>query len=159
VAAPVGRSAVVVVPEQGSNGRVLLYEGAREVSPLPIGAEVLAWSSDAGKVYFYCGSTLEADAWNILGVLKLGSLAISKAKLPVPTEDINICSANGHVFAGIVSLDRNGHAEPYAAAELDSELRLNWTKERDTAGKFFGELPFGCKSWIVSSWPRTMDDS
>jgi hypothetical protein len=157
-AAPAGRQAVIVVPEQASNGKVLLYEATRPISPLPIEAEYLAWSSDASKVYFFGGSTLEADAWKILGSLKLASLAIAKAKLPVPTEDINICPANGHIFAGIVPFDRKGHALPYAAAELDSELHFIARRKEIPPGRFSascrfvaspGSFPHGPAPWEV----------
>lgn len=135
IAAPKGSGAIVVIPREKGNGNPFLYIGKKEISALPIGTEYMIWSADARKIYFEGGSTLDADAWNILGMLRLSDFAVSRAELQVPTEDVSICATNGHLFAGIVSFDRLGNAEPYSAAEYDSELRFIGRNRRIPPGR------------------------
>ena len=122
IAAPAGARAIAVIPQKGGIARGFFYQGQREVSQIPIATEYLSWSADGRSVYFYGRTTIEADAWNILGVFRPDTDAISRTRLAVPTEEVNVCAANRHVFAGIVSYDLHGNAKPYAAAECDADL-------------------------------------
>jgi len=140
VAAPVGAKAAIVVPgvitsKKGSAGKVLLYVGSREISAPPIGPEYITWSADASRIYFHAGSTIQADAWNILGVARLDTLVVSRTKLSVATEDVNICRQSGHLFAGVVPFD-NGRALPYPAAEYDPDLHYVGRNARIPPGSF-----------------------
>jgi hypothetical protein len=99
-AAPVGTQMVLVLPQERGNGQPVLYDGIRKVTDLPIDPYLLVWSADASKIYFYGGTTIEADAWNILGVMRLNGLVVSREKLMEATESVHICAANGHLFTG-----------------------------------------------------------
>lgn len=68
-------------------------------SELPIDASFVAWSADATRLYFYGGTTIQADGWNILGIYDLRTGVKTKKRLAEPTENIGICRSNGHVFS------------------------------------------------------------
>jgi hypothetical protein len=76
-----------------------LYRRDRKISELPVDASFLAWSADAIRLYFYGGTTIQADAWNILGIYDLRTGTKMKRRLVEPTENIGVCQANGHVFS------------------------------------------------------------
>lgn len=90
--------------------RALLVNGHRVVKELPV-LSPIDWSPDGTKIYFEAGSTVEADAWDILGILRLKDLSIAKVKLLSPTEGFGICAATGEIFTGAPIL---GEAAPTA---------------------------------------------
>lgn len=98
IPAPTTARALVVMPEVRSWGRVVLYDGPRKVKELAVDAYVLLWGTDANRIYFYGGTTVEADAWNILAVYDLDTGKVKRAKLREPTEIVGICPSTGSVF-------------------------------------------------------------
>lgn len=62
-AAPMGKQVVLTLPQKRGHGQPVLFDCARRVAELPIDPSFLVWSSDASKIYFYGGSTIQADAW------------------------------------------------------------------------------------------------
>lgn len=96
--APSGALSLVVEPQERSS-RVLLYRGKQEVKSLSVDDTFLLWSADARKFYFYGGTTLQADAWNVLGIYDLDSDASRRVKLKEPTEILGICPATGNVYS------------------------------------------------------------
>jgi hypothetical protein len=122
-AAPVGTEMILVLPQEKGNGLPVLYDGPRKVAELQIDPHLLVWSADASKLYFYGGSTKEGDAWNILGVLRLNGLVVSREKLAEPTESVHICAVNGHLFTGDPIPNDKGQLAANAV-EYDPDLRL-----------------------------------
>ena len=98
-AAPSGSQSLIVVPEQQSWGRVVLYERRKQMKELPVDAAFLLWSADSHRLYFYGGSTVQADAWNILGIYDLKTSKVTRIKLNEPTEILNVCPENGNVYS------------------------------------------------------------
>lgn len=66
-AASSGSRAVIVRTPGSGPRRALLYDKQLLVKELPIDPSFVLWSADSQKLYFYGGSTMQADAWNILG--------------------------------------------------------------------------------------------
>jgi hypothetical protein len=122
VAAPLGTKMVLVLPKERSSGLAVLYDGARRMAELPIDPSFLVWSADASKIYFYGGSTIQSDAWNILGVLRLNGLAVSREKLVEPTESVQVCSDSGHIFTGYIIPNKQGELEANTV-EYDSDVK------------------------------------
>jgi hypothetical protein len=123
VAAPLGTKMILVLPKERGSGLAVLYDGPRRMVELPIDPSFLVWSADASKIYFYGGSTIQSDAWNILGVLRLNGLAVSREKLVEPTENVYVCSDSGHIFTGDPIPNRQGELEA-SSAEYDSDVRF-----------------------------------
>jgi hypothetical protein len=123
IAAPLGPQMILVLPHERGSSLAVLYDGPRRLAELPIDPSFLAWSADASKVYFYGGSTIQSDAWNILGVLRLNRLAVSREKLVEPTENVYVCSDSGHIFIGDPIPNRQGELEA-STAEYDSDVRF-----------------------------------
>jgi hypothetical protein len=98
VAAPHNSKALVLMPQQRSRAKVILYDGPRRERALPVDAESLLWSADGTKIYFYGGSTVQADGWNILATYDLQSGAVHRTMLVEPTELIRVCPATGYVY-------------------------------------------------------------
>jgi hypothetical protein len=123
VAAPLGTRMVLVLPEDKGPGRPVLYDGTRKVTELPIDpSRLLLWSPDARKIYFYGGSTIEAEAWDILGVLQLDGLVVIREKLLEATESFHICTGNGHIFTGDPIPNEKGDLEANTV-EYDPDLK------------------------------------
>jgi hypothetical protein len=99
VEAPKGSDALVVLQQQSAWGQVVLFHREKRLRELPVDAYFLLWSSNASLVYFYGGTNVEADDWNILGIYDLKSGAWSKRKLKEPTSVLRTCPANGHVYS------------------------------------------------------------
>ena len=135
VAAPVGAKAVLILPQDRGHGRPILFDGSQRVAELPIDPSFLIWSADASKIYFYGGSTIEADAWNILGVLRLDNLTISREKLLEPTESVHICAATGHLFTGDPIPNDKGQLEANAV-EYDSDVKSGRRITKFPSGNF-----------------------
>jgi hypothetical protein len=140
-AAPIGGKAIIVLPEEHSNGRAWLYDGSAAAGQLPldfsfINPYFVVWTADAERVMFYGGSTIDADAWNILGVVALRNLTVSKVKLFAPTEQVYVCPGTGHIFTGMPGIDRSGHLEIGRAVEYGADLRLISTANILPAGNF-----------------------
>ena len=114
---------ILVLPKERGSGLAILYDGPRRVAELPIDPSFLVWSADASKIYFYGGSTIQSDAWNILGVLRLNGLAVSREKLVEPTQNVYVCSDSGHLFTGDPIPNKQGELEA-TAAEYDSDVRF-----------------------------------
>jgi hypothetical protein len=123
IAAPLGTKMILVLPKERGSGLPVLYDGPRQMAELPIDPTFLAWSADASKIYFYGGSTVQSDAWNILGVLRLNGLAVSREKLVEPTENVYVCSDSGHIFTGDPIPNRQGELEANTV-EYDSNIRF-----------------------------------
>ncbi len=123
VAAPLGSKVVLVLPKESSSGLAVLYDGPRRVAELPIDPSFLVWSADASKIYFYGGSTIQSDAWNILGVLRLNGLAVSREKLVEPTKSVQVCSVSGHIFTGYTIPNKQGELEANTV-EYDSDVKF-----------------------------------
>lgn len=121
-AAPVGSRVVLVLPQERGHGRPILYEGVREVTELPIDPAFLAWSADGSKIYFYGGTTIEADAWNILGLLRIAGLVVSRENLLEPTESVHVCPANGHLYTGDPIPNHEGQLKANTV-EYDPDLK------------------------------------
>ncbi len=140
-AAPVGTKAVIVLPEDRGNGKAVLYDGTRAITTLAIDPSFLGWSADAKQIYFYGGSTIQSDAWDILGVVQVNGLAVSRKKLAAPTEPVYVCPRTGHVFTGVVSVDDAGRLKPNAAVEYDAALHLIGRNSKIPPGGIFRQLP------------------
>jgi hypothetical protein len=123
VAAPQGTKMILVLPKEAGSGLAVLYDGPHRMAELPIDPSFLVWSADASKIYFYGGSTIQSDAWNILGVLRLSGLAVSREKLVEPTENVYVCSDSGHLFTGDPIPNREGELAA-STAEYDSDVRF-----------------------------------
>jgi hypothetical protein len=150
IAAPLGTKMILVLPKERGSGLPVLYDGPRQMAELPIDPTFLAWSADASKIYFYGGSTVQSDAWNILGVLRLNGLAVSREKLVEPTENVYVCSDSGHIFTGDPIPNRQGELEANTV-EYDSNIRF---LKRIT--KFLpGHFSVGCRYVATEqSFPR-----
>jgi hypothetical protein len=122
-AAPVGTKMVLVLPQESGSGQPVLYEGTQRVAELSIDPSLLIWSADATKIYFYAGSTIQTDAWNILGVLRLNGLVVSHEKLLESTESVHICAADGHLFTGD-PIPNNKRKLEANSVEYDSDLKF-----------------------------------
>ena len=138
--APMGSKAIIVLPDEHSNGKALLYDGSDQNAGLPLDFSFLnpifvLWNSDGRRLYSYGGSTIQADAWNILAMTSIDSRTVSKRRLAIPTESAYVCSRTGHVFVGLPGLDRTGHLERTRAAEYDADLNLIG-RSRFSAGGF-----------------------
>ncbi len=90
---------MVVMPEEKGWGAVFLYDQQTKIKKLPIDAYWLEWSADAKKVYFYGGSTIQADAWDILGIYDLDTGQTHRRRLRSPTEIVRVCLKNGNVYS------------------------------------------------------------
>jgi hypothetical protein len=135
VPSPVGAQIVLVLPRERSNGRSVLYERTRQIAELPIDPYLLVWSADGSRIYFYGGTTIQADAWNILGVLRVSDLALSRVTLLEPTESVHVCNATGHVFTGDAFPSIHGKLEANTV-EYDSDLREARRIMKFPAGRF-----------------------
>jgi hypothetical protein len=122
-AAPVGTKMVLVLPQERGSGQPVLYDGTQKVAELFIDPSLLIWSADATKIYFYGGSTIQTDAWNILGVLRLNGLVVSREKLLEPTESVHICAPDGHLFTGD-PIPNNKRKLEANSVEYDSDLKF-----------------------------------
>jgi hypothetical protein len=98
-AAPTGSQSVLVVSQRSGAGKVLLYNRKQRVRELPINPSFLLWAGDAQRLYFYGGTTIQADGWNILGIYDLNKSTIRRAKLRDPTETLRVCPASGEVYS------------------------------------------------------------
>lgn len=99
IAAPSGSQSLIVMAQRSGSGRVMLYNRERRVKELPVDATFLLWGGDSQKVYFYGGTTIQADAWNILGIYDVNNGSITRAKLREPAEILRVCPANGEVYS------------------------------------------------------------
>jgi hypothetical protein len=99
LAAPSGSQVLVVMPQERSWGQAVLYERQKRMKELPVDAAFLLWSADSHWLYFYGGSTIQADAWNIIGIYELKTGKVTRIKLNEPTEVLNVCPANGNVYS------------------------------------------------------------
>jgi hypothetical protein len=91
--APSGSQALILTT------RAVLYDRQQRMKELPIDSSFLLWGADSDRVYFYGGSTVQSDAWNILGVYDLTSGAVTRVTLHEPTEILRVCQANGDVYS------------------------------------------------------------
>lgn len=122
---PKGHMALLVLPQERSWGEVFVYDAATRQRKLPIDAYTLAWGSDASRVYFYGGTTLQADVWNILATYSLETGKTVRRKLVVPTEIVGVCGRDGHVFTTTPAYPGSAGA----TIEYDSDLRfIRWVR-------------------------------
>lgn len=124
--AQVGDKVIVVVPRERSNGKAILFSGSvrSSIDLSFVDPGLIVWGADGQRLYFYGGSTLQADAWNILGLLRLNDVSASKTTLSEPTEDVYVCSRTGHVYTGLPGFDTTtGHLAEAHAVEYDANLR------------------------------------
>jgi hypothetical protein len=100
-AAPVGNKVAFFWPDESGKDEMVLYRGTRRIGKAPTDAWPVAWSVDAKRMLFFGGSTIEdGDTWNILGILDLKDLTVSKRTSLEPTEGVYVCPTTGHIFAG-----------------------------------------------------------
>jgi hypothetical protein len=99
LAAPLGSQALVVTLPGSGRWRVALYDKQVRVKELPLDASFLLWSSESRRIYFYGGSTIQADVWDILGTCDLSTGTITRTQLHEPTEILRVCPANGEVYS------------------------------------------------------------
>jgi len=97
--APSGSRALIVGTPRSGQWQASLYDKQQPIKELPIDASFVLWGADSHKIYFYGGSTVQADVWDILGIYDLNSGAISKIILHEPTEILRVCQANGNVYS------------------------------------------------------------
>jgi hypothetical protein len=131
--APRGARAVVTFPRERAHDRATLYDGATKRSDLPIDPSFLLWSPDASRLYFYGGSTVQADAWNIMGVLDLGTMKAEHRRLRRPSEGLYACPRDGHLFTGSPLVD--GKAD-IPTDEYDPALTFQAKSSRFPGGYF-----------------------
>jgi hypothetical protein len=98
--APTGDQVAIVWPDESQHDEVVLYQRTRRAGKLPIDSWPVAWSAEAKRLFFVGGSTVEGDAWNILGILTIQGLTVSRQTLSEPTENVYVCAATGHAFLG-----------------------------------------------------------
>jgi hypothetical protein len=134
-AAPVGNEMILVLPQEKGRGSPVLYEGFRKKKDLQIDASFLVWSADASKIYFYGGSTIQADAWSILGVLRLSDFTVSRNRLLEATESVHVCSTDGHIFTGNPIPNRQGELQA-SAVEYDADAKFLRRVPRFLPGNF-----------------------
>ena len=144
--APKGERAVVVVPEERSNGRPMLYEGSREIGRLPFDPTLVVWSADAQSIYFHAGSTIQADAWNVLGALRTDNHSTATKKLLAPTESLHVCSSTGHIFTGDALPDDHGGLRA-DTVEYDAAMNLVGRVKRFPAGRFSATCRYVATEW------------
>jgi hypothetical protein len=144
--APHGMGAVMTRVGEMHPKHALLLSGAKIVKQLPIDWPI-AWSGDGTNLYFDAGSTVQAEAWDILGILHLNDMSIEKVQLTSAAEGIDVCAATGEIYQGESELDREGN--------LSFEVRVY-----DANGKFLRK-PAGIPSGRFSANCRYMatDDS
>jgi hypothetical protein len=94
------------------------------------------WGADARRIFFHGGSTLEAEAWNILGILSVKDLAVSKRALLEPTESLYVCAATGHLFTGYATRGSNGELKGKFTVDYDSETNRPQRVDRFPPGDF-----------------------
>jgi hypothetical protein len=98
-AAPLGSQAVVVVSPRSGRRQAVLYDKETRVKELPIDASFALWGADGHRIYFYGGSSVPGEAWDILGIYVLESGAIARTKLHEATEIVRVCAGNGNLYA------------------------------------------------------------
>src|SRR6267154_1861441 len=98
-AAPLGSEALVVISTGSGRWSALLHDKQVRVKELPLDASFLLWSSDSRRIYFYGGSTVQADVWDILATYDLSTGSITRTHLHEPTEILRVCPANGEVYS------------------------------------------------------------
>jgi hypothetical protein len=134
IPAPIGGQ-VILAPD-AARVKATLYDGTRKIANLPIGDYgPMAWGPNAAKIYFRAGSTIESDAWNILGILSLPGLGVARKKLQVPTESFFVCRATGHIFTGDSEEDGNGSLKA-DSVEYDADLNPVQRPPRHLPGHF-----------------------
>ena len=151
IPAPHENRALVVFPAEHSWGTAYLYEKEKRLAELPLNAYFLLWSADGKLVYSYGGSTVEADAWNILGIFDLSAGKLLKKTLKEPTEIVRVCAATGHVFTATPVYP----GSPASTIEYDREVNFvrrvtKWEGARFSAtckyvaseSDFHGPLPW-----------------
>jgi hypothetical protein len=118
IPAPQGARALLVMPQEHSWGTAVLYEKDKKLEVLPVDAYLLEWSADARRLYFYGGSTIQADAWNILGIYEFDSGRVRRQRLHEPTEIIRVCKANGNVYSATPAFAKS----KASTVEYDSKI-------------------------------------
>jgi hypothetical protein len=119
IPAPRGARALLVMPVEHGWGTVVLYEKGKKIRVLPVDAYLLEWSADSRKLYFYGGSTIQADAWDILGIYDFDSGRVRRQRLRRPTEIIRVCPANGKVYSATPAFP----GSKASTVEYDSDVR------------------------------------
>ncbi len=132
--APRGSQAILFRLGERRARRALLLEGLRVVKPLPIDSAI-EWSADGTMVYFEAGSTVQAEAWDILGVLTLKDSSIKKSKLTLPADGLFVCQATGEIYTGGPWFDGTG------------KMYFD-TVEYDSKGKFVRKAPTLPLGWL-----------
>jgi len=135
VASPIGARIVLVLPKERSNGRAILYDRTHQIAELPIDPWLVVWSADGSRIYFYGGTTIEAEEWNILGLLRLSDLAVSRITLLEPTESVHVCGSTGQVFTGD-TIPNNAGELVTNTVEYDSDIRRPRRIRKFPAGYF-----------------------
>ena len=99
IPAPSGSQSVIVVSRKSGAGRVLLYNRRQKVRELAVDPSFLLWAADAQRLYFYGGTTIQADPWNVLGIYNLSNGSVRRETLREPTEILRVCPATGEVYS------------------------------------------------------------
>ena len=130
--APKGSLAVITFPQDRGHDRAALYDRATRVGDLQIDPNFLLWSPDATRLYFYGGTTVQADAWNLLGVYQLATRQSTNSRLQKPAENVYSCAGSGHLFAGDPHFDNGRITAP--ALEYDADAKPIATPPKFPAG-------------------------
>src|SRR5262249_33317993 len=133
IAAPVGQQAIVALPEKGAWGHATLYEGAKRLKELPIKSFLFLWSPDAQRIYFYGGTTLQADAWNMLAFYDLKTGSVQRMKLRFPTEIVEVCRETGRVYTETPKYPGNPGSTIEYTPDLQFVRKTNWPGSRFSA--------------------------
>ncbi|HTK94428.1 MAG TPA: hypothetical protein VL382_02225 [Terriglobales bacterium] len=136
--APKAALAVVTFPQDKGHDKAILYKAGMKGPELPIDPSFLLWSADATHLYFYGGTTLQQDAWNLLGELELATMKKSQTKLRHPGENAYVCERDGHVYAGDPAADKPGSVND----EYDAEGKFVTSAHRFPAGHFSAQCKY-----------------
>jgi hypothetical protein len=120
--------------------RALLVNGHGVVKELPI-ESAIDWSPDGAKVYFEAGSTIEAEAWNILGILSVKDRTMQRVKLTVAAEGLSVCASTGELYFGDPDIDETGNLTA-DAMEYDPNGKQKAKVEAFPPGTFSAKCRF-----------------
>jgi hypothetical protein len=133
-AAPVG--AQMVLLRCRGNYASILYEGVRKVAELPINSNsgLCVRSADASTIYFDGTPTKVLD---MLGILRLDGLRVSRKKLFAAAAYVSVCAATGHVFTGDEPIpNAKGVQQANTAVEYDGDVKLVRRETKFPDGEF-----------------------
>jgi hypothetical protein len=138
--APHGAEAIMMRLGERKAKHAVLVNGNGIVKELPI-IDAIDWNSAGTNVYFEAGSTIEAEAWNILGILNVRVGSVKKVKLSAAAEDLYVCRATGNLYFGGPSFDEKENLK-FAVAEYDADGKPSGKTPQFPAGEFSSNCRF-----------------